>query len=354
LVVIPSRLAAFLRWNTISLMPEVLYNNRRAVQIENDLVRVTMLVEGGHIAEILHKPSGVNPLWTPPWPSIEHSSYQRALHPEYGDDAESKLLAGIMGHNLCLDLFGPPSPEEAAAGMTTHGEASTAFYSITSEKHQLLAKAELPTAQLAFQRQLRLTPGSPVVRFRETVENLSSLDRPSSWTQHVTLGPPFLEPGSTQFLTPATLSSTRNGIQFNWPQLPQEDGTTEDLSVYPRDTVSNRVTTHVMDSRIENAFFLAFSPRMKVLFGYTWKQRDFPWLCIWDENCGREAIPWSRRTITRGLEFGVSPFPESRRNMIERNSVFDIPCYRWFPAKTRTSVEYSAFVDLSEGIQDAV
>jgi hypothetical protein len=24
----------------------------------------------------------------------------------YGDDAESKLLAGIHGHNLCLDYFG--------------------------------------------------------------------------------------------------------------------------------------------------------------------------------------------------------------------------------------------------------
>lgn len=333
-------------------MPEVLYHNRRAVQIENDLIRVTVLVEGGHVAEILHKPSGVNPLWTPPWPSIEHSSYQRSLHREYGDDAESKLLAGIIGHNLCLDLFGPPSIEEAAAGMTTHGEASTAPYSITADKHQLLAKTELPMAQLAFERQICLTPGSSVVQFRETVENLSSMDRPSAWTQHVTLGPPFLEPGSTQFRAPATLSSTRNGIPFNWPNQPHEDGTTEDLSVYPRDKVSNRVTTHVMDRGIENAFFLAFSPRMKVLFGYTWKQRDFPWLCIWDENCGRATIPWSRRTITRGLEFGVSPFPEPRRKMIERNSLFDVPCYRWFPAKTKIGVEYSALIQHAEEIPD--
>ena len=29
----------------------------------NDSVRLTMLAEGGHIAEILHKRSGVNPLW---------------------------------------------------------------------------------------------------------------------------------------------------------------------------------------------------------------------------------------------------------------------------------------------------
>src|SRR3954468_18403039 len=105
-------------------MNEVSYRDRRAVQIENENIRVTVLVEGGHVAEILHKPSGVNPLWTPPWPSIEPSTYDPKQNPGYGGDAESKLLSGIMGHNLCVDLFGGPSAEEAAAGVTVHGEAS--------------------------------------------------------------------------------------------------------------------------------------------------------------------------------------------------------------------------------------
>src|SRR5215831_18229529 len=111
-------------------MPELRYHNRRAVQIENDELRVTVTVEGGHIAEILHKPTAVNPLWTPPWPTIEPSTYDPAKHPEYGLNAESQLLSGIMGHNLCLDLFGGPSAEEAAAGMTVHGEISVAVFDI--------------------------------------------------------------------------------------------------------------------------------------------------------------------------------------------------------------------------------
>ena len=105
-------------------MQECVFRNRKAVQIENEMVRVTVLTEGGHIAEILHKPSGVNPLWIPPWPSIEPSEYRPERHPEYGGNAESKLLAGIMGHNLCRDLFGGPSEDEAAAGITVHGAAS--------------------------------------------------------------------------------------------------------------------------------------------------------------------------------------------------------------------------------------
>src|SRR5512138_3844496 len=106
------------------------YRNRRAYQIENDSLRVTVLEEGGHIAELLHKPTGMNPLWTPPWPSIEPSSYNRSRHPGYGSDAESRLLAGLMGHNVCMDIFGGPSDEEAAAGMSAHGDAPVARYEV--------------------------------------------------------------------------------------------------------------------------------------------------------------------------------------------------------------------------------
>src|SRR5712692_8638471 len=187
-------------------MPESTYRARRAHRIETADLRLTVLVEGGHIAEIADKRSGVSPLWTPPWPSIEPSTYDRAKHPEYGDGPESKLLAGIMGHNLCLDLFGGPSEAEAAAGLTTHGESSVVRYDITSDADEIVARAALPMAQLRIERRLRVRPGSRVISITETVENLSSLDRPIAWTQHVTLGPPFLAGGSTQFRTPATRS----------------------------------------------------------------------------------------------------------------------------------------------------
>src|SRR5579884_871689 len=124
-------------------MTEIRYRNRRAYQLEDEETRVTVTVEGGHLAEIFQKRARVNPLWTPPWPSIEPSTYDRAKHPEYGADAESKLLAGLMGHNLCLDLFGPPSPDEEAAGMTVHGEASIASYDISVNGNQMTCRTRM-------------------------------------------------------------------------------------------------------------------------------------------------------------------------------------------------------------------
>src|SRR5262244_3400749 len=125
-----------------------LYRGRRAASIENHAIRVTVLREGGHIAEILHKASGVNPLWTPPWDSIEPSTYNAAQHPEYGEGVEAKLLAGIMGHNLCLDLFGAPSAEEAACGFGVHGEGSVAAYEIRQNGSRLMMSSCFPLAQI--------------------------------------------------------------------------------------------------------------------------------------------------------------------------------------------------------------
>jgi hypothetical protein len=107
-----------------------------------------------------------------------------------------------------------------------------------------------------------------------------------------------------------------------------------------------------MDPAREQAYFLAWSPTSKVLFGYVWRRADFPWLGMWDENYSRPAPPWGSRTLTRGLEFGVSPMAESRRSMIERHSLFDTPTYRWLPARSRLEASYSAFIRTADAIPE--
>lgn len=341
-------------------MPNTVYRGRRALEMENAYLRLTVLAEGGHIAQLLHKSSGVNPLWTPPWPSIEPSTYDRS-HTEYGQDAESKLLAGIMGHNLCLDLFGGPSEEEAAAGITVHGEAPVAPFHMAEFEGGLITSCELPGAHLRFERRLRLE--GPWVRISETVENLSPLDRPIAWTEHVTIGPPFLEKGSTQLHTPATRSKVMEepfsdagymqpGAEFDWPRVPHIDGSTSDLRVYTDRPASGGLTGHLMDPRRDKAYFFAWSPRSKVLLGYLWNRTDFPWMSLWEENGSRTQPPWNGKTLTRGIEFGVSPFPELRRRMIERGKLFGTPCYRWIPARTAVRVEYSVIVTAASAIPD--
>jgi hypothetical protein len=329
------------------------YRGRRAEVVEDDDVRVNVLVEGGHIAEIFDKRSGVNPLWTPPWRSIEPSTFTPAHRAEYGTDVEARLLAGLMGHNLCVDIFGGPSSEEAAAGLTPHGEASIAQYEIDVTGRTLTMAADLPLAALRVERKIELL--GRALRILERIDNLTGCDRPIGWTQHVTLGPPFLEKGLTEFRTSATRSKVFErafgtadylapGAVFDWPLAPRAGGGVADLRQFTSAAASNAYTAHLMDPSIDDAFFVAFSPRLRLVFGYVWARRDFPWLGIWEENHSRSHAPWNGATLTRGMEFGVSPMPEPRREMIDRGRLFDVPTYRWIPAKSRVEVEYWAIL----------
>jgi len=104
------------------------------------------------------------------------------------------------------------------------------------------------------------------------------------------------------------------------------------------------VTAHLVDQDRETAFFLAWHPKTQVLCGYAWRRADFPWISLWEENRSRTIPPWNGNTITRGVEFGVSPFAEGRRAMVDRGSLFDTPVYRWLPARGSVTVDYVAFV----------
>ena len=343
-------------------MPHV-YRGRRAASLENAALRVTVLEQGGHIAEILDKATGVNPLWTPPWTSIEPSTYDHATHPEYGGGVDATLLAGIMGHNLCLDIFGGPSAAEAAAGLPVHGEASLVGYDIEQSGQTLVQRAHLPLTNLRIERTLRLD--DRVVRVTESVENPSGADRPVGWTEHVTLGPPFLEKGVTEFRTSAERSKVfesafgsadylEPGAEFRWPHAPRPGGGTADLRRSSAAPASSAYTAHLMDPAQETAFFLAFSPAARLAFGYVWRRADFPWMGIWEENASRPHAPWNGVTLARGMEFGASPFPESRREMIERGRLFDVPTFRWIPAATCVTVEYAIIMRQAEAVPETL
>jgi hypothetical protein len=341
----------------------IMFRNRCAATVENAYLRVTVLEEGGHIAEVFDKKTGVNPLWLPSWPSIEPSAYDPARHPEYGAGPDARLLAGIMGHNLCLDIFGGPSAEEAAAGLTAHGEAPVTRYEIDARTTELTMRGVLAIAQLKVERCIELHDGA--VRICESVENLSGCDRPVGWTQHVTLGPPFLQKGATQFRASATQSKVfearfgpadylKPDAVFGWPMAPRSDGGLADLQMYTDAAASSAYTAHLMDPRRKDAYFVAFTPAFGLAFGYVWRRADFPWMGIWEENRSRLGTPWKGTTLTRGMEFGVSPIPESRRQMIDRGRLFDVPTYRWIPARTQLDVEYWVLTQNASEIPDSL
>ncbi len=339
-----------------------LYRGRRAASIENSELRVTVLAEGGHIAEIYDKAARVNPLWTPPWPTVEPSAFEPRHAGVFGDGSDATLLAGIMGHSLCLDLFGPPSAEDARRGLTAHGEGSIVPYSLQAGTETLNARAGFPLAGLEFER--RITLRGRTVAIRERLVNRSRSDRDIGWTQHVTLGPPFLERGTSQFRASAGRSKVfetefgahdylERGAEFDWPMAPAMNGGHADLRVFSATERSSAYTAHLMSGG-PAAFFVAFSPAYELAIAYVWKSADFPWMGIWEENSSRTNSPWNGRTLTRGMEFGVSPIPETREAMVQRGTLFGVPAFRRIAAGEAIDVEYQVLMQRAQAIPESM
>jgi len=176
-------------------VPATTCRGRHAVAIENDDLRVTVLAEGGHIAEVLDKRTGINPLWSPPWNPIEPSRFDAAAHAElFGRGSDARLLAGIAGHNLCLDIFGGPSDDEAAAGLTAHGEGSVVAYEIAEFGRSLCMRADFPLARINVERRLELD--GRAIQVEERVESPAASIGRSAGRSTSRSGRPFLKKAS--------------------------------------------------------------------------------------------------------------------------------------------------------------
>jgi hypothetical protein len=339
-----------------ALRKQNVMDGRSGFRLRADWGYVSVLEGGGHICELnLNACSGVNPLWRPPWETIDPVEYTAAKHARtYGEPPDGKLLAGIAGHSLSFDHFGPPSPEETAAGLTTHGEAPALKWDV--QKHakspnpHLQYGLTLPEARIRFSRKLTLDRVNPVIYCEEEAVNLSPYDRPISWNEHVTFGPPFLEAGTTWFDMPAARSkvcpasySSRFSLQpdseFTWPNAPTKNHKRMNLRTMPARRYGH-YTAQLLNPELEIAFIAACNPRLKLLVVYAFRRADFPWVGNWEERHNRTQAPWFGKAFCRGLEFSTTPFAIPRRETIQQGPLFGEPTYRWLPAKSKAQVRF--------------
>ena len=319
------------------------FQGRKAWKLENEKLRVTVLPGGGHIAELTLKGGReVNPLWVPPWPSIEPGLYTREKYGSvYGADSEAATLASIMGHNVCFDYWGAPSPTEFQAGLSYHGEVSTLEWKrVSSGSADLTYRADLPQGRTSLTRTLRLR--GPVLYIEETAENQTAFDRPFGWVQHVTFGPPFVSAQHSAFDASATRAERRlanQGKDFAWPAAGDKDF--RRFSSAERDDAMAYV---LLDPQREVEFVSALNTDYRQLVVYVFKRRDFPWLNVWEQNRSRLQPPWNGKAQTRGMEFGNTRLSGTARAWLRVPMLWDTPTFGWLEARGKQTVRYLAVV----------
>ncbi len=330
------------------------FRGRKGWELDNGTLKLVMLQGGGHLASLVHGGCpGVNPLWVPVWKTIEPWSYRPADASRYA----ARLLAAISGHNLCLGWFGGPSSAEGKAGMDCHGEAPVARWrlrkkTITARAVTLVTECDLPVASMRLTRTVKLSKGASCIHIKEDIVSLSRRDLPFTMCEHVTFGPPFLAKGVTLFDMPATEGHTFPGefskfqrmkpnAAFRWPKAPGSKGKKVDLRTLDKTIRKNSdFSSQLIDPAREDAWFSAVNPEKGLMVAYVWKREDFPWVGNWEENYEHGAKPWAGKSLTRGMEFGNTPFPEGLRPAVDRGTFHGRPTFQWLPARGRVTMNY--------------
>ena len=273
------------------------------------------------------------------------------------DQAQLSPFEG-PGHFVCVDGFGPVSKEEQAAGLPGHGEAHRVPWDVMSAGKEngtrtLEFSAALPLVHENFRRTLRIVDGENVIYFDSELESLLAFDRPVNWGEHATISGSFLEQGKTVTDMSATRAMTRSYEseavdppdhhnladfkEFKWPMAPTTSGSLVDMRVAPTITPVMDQTTSLMNPSRRLVFVTALHPDRRMLLGYVFRREEYPWIQIWD------SYPGEGRRSYRGMEFAVQPFDLPRRDVIQANSMFDTPTYRWLPANSKITSSFLMF-----------
>jgi hypothetical protein len=258
-----------------------------------------------------------------------------------------------LGHFLALDGFGAPSDQEIASGMPFHGEANHQSFRILSaansgSSHSVTMQATLPLAQETLTRTAQIIDGENLVYVTSVLESLITVDRPVSWAEHSTIGPPFMEKGKVVVDMPATKCRVRPfkpgaipghlvyGQDFTWPMAPVVGGGEANIREIPNDHNWLDLASCEMDPGRTLAFVTALHLEKHLLYGYVFRREEYPWLMSWMNFTGDDQA-------ARGLEFSSQPFDISHRETVAMSPLFGIPTFRWLPAKSKIESHFVIF-----------
>ncbi|MEW5979630.1 MAG: hypothetical protein AB1898_27850 [Acidobacteriota bacterium] len=99
-----------------------------------------------------------------------------------------------------------------------------------------------------------------------------------------------------------------------------------------------------LDPKRDLGYVAAINNRHRLMIGYCFRRRDYPWVAVWEENRAINSAPWRRRTQARGLEFGTTALPLPRSEAFAMGNLFGEPTYTHVPARGKKTIRYVGFL----------
>jgi hypothetical protein len=300
-------------------LTEYVYRGLRAVTLENELLRISVLADkGSDIYEFLYKPLDVDFMWRSPWGVRNPATFVATQH----HSASAFLDFYEGGWQDCLPTGGNPG-EYQGLPFGAHGETPTIpwEYRIVEDNPELVVvqfSVRTYRTPLLVKKTLSLLRGQSVLRFEEVILNEGRVPIDLMWGQHPALGAPFLDescvidlPGARVHCTSLSPNTRFLAGVHDWPHVPGRKGDQVDLRlVVPAE--ANTSDTLFLD-RLPEGWFAVTNTRRQVGFAMAWPLEVFPALWFWQVYGGAYAPPWYGRTYNIALE----PFSTARPTLAE-------------------------------------
>jgi len=283
----------------------------KAVVLENELLRITILVDkGADIYEFLYKPQDIDFAWRAP----NKLSNPMNTVPTTGNEEGTFLDRYEGGFQEILPNGGTACTYKGAK-LGQHGEISNIpweYQILCDEEHGISVKFSTRTFRTPFyiEKTMMLKSQDPTLYIDEMLINEGNEDIELMWGHHPTIGHPFLS-DQCEIVTTATRVRLSKEISFetqrlepgsihSWPLTMNKDKVI-DFSKVPSREANCADLVYLSDFEGE-ASYEVINKELNLSFGMRWDKKLFNYLWMWQVCGGSYGYPWYGRTYNLALE----------------------------------------------------
>lgn len=303
------------------IIDESTYKGMRVVFLENELIRVGILLDkGSDIFQFLYKPTDTDFLWRSPQGLIDPNNFI----PTNANPSGMFLDNYHGGWQEVLPGGGPATYQGASLGL--HGEVTQLAWDIDiltdrEECIEVLLSTDCIRLPLRAQKRLKLLKNTGKLFINECVINKSQQEIDFMWGHHPAFGAPFLNKDVRIFL-PAKKAKVHEpmfapsgvlepGMVFDWPIYPNND---LDLSDIPSPTAGFSEMIYLYE--LEEAWYGLIDQKKEVGFGLAWEKEIFSYIWFWSVYGEFPGYPWWNQVYVIALEPWTS-MPNDLSKVIE-------------------------------------
>jgi galactose mutarotase-like enzyme len=276
----------------------------RELPLENEELRVVVLPDrGAEIVELLHRPSGVDPLFHAPWGLAPPDSPARD-----GSDGHAFLEVYAGGWQELFPSVNDPCTYRGHP-IPFHGEVATLPWDCERDGDSLRCSVHCRETPFLLERVMRLEDAS--LSLEERVRNEGDEPAHLVWGHHCVVGPPFLEPGCRLHVPARTIETIPEmwedtarlepGQREPWPEARLRRGGTADLTVVPGPEEESHDDVYLTD--LVGGWAAVENPRLGLAFRLEWDPAVFRWVISWQAYGGARAMP-----LAGSYALGVEPW----------------------------------------------